>query len=116
MSNGNTGAFGCATLIIAVVAFAGIGIAKNAHRVEHNACVVEDKDRAGSSDGGSDMRVYTSCGVFAVKDSLWLARWDSADVYRSIEVGETYTLETAGWRFGLFSWFPNIVQAEVSDA
>ncbi|QAB17467.1 hypothetical protein Leucomu_05625 [Leucobacter muris] len=94
-----------------VVAALAVGLFANLHRVDHASCLVEDKDRA-AVDGGSDMRVYTDCGIFRVKDSLFLMRWDSADVYQGIEVGESYDFETAGWRVPFLSWFPNIVAAE----
>lgn len=105
------GAFGCFMVVVLVVAALAVGAFGNLHRVEHAGCLVEDKDRAASS-SGSSMRVYTDCGIFGVKDSVWLMRWNSADLYQQIEVGATYDFETSGWRFGLLSWFPNIVSAE----
>ncbi|MFD5599889.1 hypothetical protein ACFWHR_07505 [Leucobacter sp. NPDC058333] len=105
------GAFGCLAIVLLILLAGSIGITKSLHRVEHTSCVVEEKDRA-ASEHGSDMRVYTSCGIFAVADSIWLLRWNSADVYQQIEVGKTYDLETSGWRVPLLSWFPNIVKAE----
>lgn len=105
------GAFGCLVLVVLVIAALAVGLFASMHRVEHSGCIVEDKDRA-STESGSDMRVYTDCGIFRVKDSLFLGRWDSADVYQRIKVGESYDFETAGWRVPLLSWFPNIVSAE----
>lgn len=108
----NPGTFGCLAIVLLLLLAGGIGITKSLHRVEHTSCVVEEKDRA-AGENGSDMRVYTSCGIFTVADNFWLLRWNSADVYQQIEVGKTYNFETSGWRVPPLSWFPNIVKAEV---
>jgi len=72
-------------------------------------CVVTDKDRTSNSGGLSSMRIYTdNCGVLLVKDNWFEGVTNSADIYGSITVGETYTFETTGYRVGLFSWFPII--------
>ncbi|MDN5971837.1 hypothetical protein [Bifidobacterium crudilactis] len=78
----------------------------------HTGCVVTDKDRTSTSDGGSDMRVYSSCGTFQVADELLVGRFDSADVYAQIEVGRTYTFETGWWRIDWMSRFPNILSVK----
>lgn len=76
----------------------------------HTACVVEDKDRT-TTENGSDMRVYTSCGVFSVKDMFFTGDFDSADKYASLDTGKTYTIDTTGYRIPLFSSFPVIREA-----
>lgn len=74
----------------------------------HTACVVEDKDRTTDSEGGSDMRVYTSCGVFTVQDMLFAGEFDSADKYANLDIGKTYTIDSTGYRIPLISSFPVI--------
>jgi hypothetical protein len=77
----------------------------------HTDCVVSDKDRTTTSSGTSDARIYTdNCGVFQVADSWIKGEFNSADTYSDIEVGETYTFTTIGWRFGPLSMFPNIIE------
>lgn len=106
-----------ALFIAAVVLVCGGGIgytvAANAHETTHTSCVVESKDRTKSSDSGSsEMRVYTSCGTFAVGD-VWLrGHFDSADLYGSISEGKSYDLTTIGWRVPILSKFPTIIEAE----
>lgn len=76
-------------------------------------CQVEDKDRAARAKGGSDMRVYTAdCGVLRVQDMFWAGRFDSADLYASIEPGHTYEFRVTGVRLEFFSKFPNIRSVE----
>ncbi|UDL16538.1 hypothetical protein SEA_ZOOMAN_297 [Microbacterium phage Zooman] len=78
-------------------------------------CVVNDK-QAINRDGKTDYRVFTdNCGVFGVQDDIWLWQWNSADVFGSIKVGETYDFEAYGWRNGLMSTFPNIKTAHLVD-
>lgn len=98
-----------ALLVLAAIGF-GIFLATSQylHHETHTACVVEDKDRTTNSKGGSNMRVYTSCGVFTVQDMLFAGEFDSADKYASLDTGKTYTIETTGYRIPLISSFPVI--------
>ena len=84
-----------ALVALGVLAVIGLGIflasAQYRNPQTHTACVVEDKDRTTTEDG-SDMRVYTSCGVFTVQDMLFSGEFDSADKYASLDTGKTYTL------------------------
>lgn len=93
----------------------GVGVYGGVRTTEHTACEVTDKDRTSNSEGKSSMRVYTSCGTFEVADSLFIGRWDSADVYADIEVGETYDFTVRGWRVGFLSHFPNIDTYELTS-
>lgn len=96
---------------LGVLAVIGLGIflasAQYRNPQTHTACVVEDKDRTTTKDG-SDMRVYTSCGVFTVQDMLFAGEFDSADKYASLDTGKTYTIDTTGYRIPLISSFPII--------
>ena len=94
--------------VLAVIG-SGIFLASAQYRnpQTHTACVVEDKDRT-TTKNGSDMRVYTSCGVFTVQDMLFSGEFDSADKYASLDTGKTYTIDTTGYRIPLISSFPVI--------
>lgn len=100
-----------ALVALGVLAVIGLGIflasAQYRNPQTHTACVVEDKDRTTTEDG-SDMRVYTSCGVFTVQDMLFAGEFDSADKYASLDTGKTYTIDTTGYRIPLISSFPVI--------
>lgn len=79
-------------------------------------CLVTDKDRVASSNGGSDMRVYTeNCGVMRVKDNLFTGTFNAADLYAGIEPGETYDFKVTGFRLPVLSQFPSIYDYEVSS-
>ena len=45
-------------------------------------------------------------------DSILRWKFNSAD-FNASEIGKTYTVKTAGMRFGIFSMFPNILDMEV---
>ena len=50
--------------------------------------------------------------VFQITDSILAGRFNSADVYASIEVGKTYDFGVRGERNELLSWYPNIYEWE----
>lgn len=73
-------------------------------------CTVTDKDRG--ADEGS-YRVYTEeCGQLANEDSVWRGKYDSADVWQDLKVGETYRLHVVGYRIPFLSQFPNVLSVE----
>ena len=74
-------------------------------------CTVEDKESVAIKDG-HEYRVYTDCGNFVVEDAMFARNFHASDTYRGLEVGETYQLETIGFRIPFFSAFPNILNAE----
>jgi hypothetical protein len=49
--------------------------------------------------------------VYENKDAWFFFKWNSGDILRDLNVGETYTFHTYGWRFPFWSWFPNIITA-----
>lgn len=74
---------------------------------------VKEKERiCESSTQGSNCRylVYTDNGVYENTDSLWYWKWDSSDVYGSLDEGKTYKATVYGFRFPFMSWYKNIVE------
>ncbi len=57
-----------------------------------------------------EYRVYTTCGTFNVRDDVTIVRFNSADLYGSIEPNKVYTFKVGGLRVGYLSLFPNILQ------
>ena len=53
---------------------------------------------------------YGETRVFSMEDTLIKGRWNTADDYAEIEVGETYTFTVIGWRVPFFSWYENIIK------
>lgn len=95
-----------------VILFGTVGLSYSySHYNERTVVVtVTDKDRGG--DEGS-YRVYTEDdGTFANVDSWWRGKVDSADVWQQIEPGHTYRFHVVGWRLGLTSDFPNILDVQ----
>lgn len=72
-------------------------------------CSVKEKDRGGNDDG---MRVYTSCGTFQNTDSWFRGKTDSGDLWARIHVGSTQEFTVVGWRLGITSDFPNILEVK----
>ena len=48
--------------------------------------------------------------VFEITDSLFKWRFDSSNVYASIEEGKTYVFTVGGSRSEFLSWYPNIYE------
>ena len=46
--------------------------------------------------------------VLMDRDTIVFGKFNSADIYASVEIGKKYTFYTYGWRVPLFSWFENI--------
>lgn len=104
---------GLVALGVVIILALGIFYVSTAYQIKsYSNCKVEDKDRTRNSDGGSDARVYTSCGVFQVADSLVRGEFNSADTYSKIKVGQTYDFEAQGPRVGILSMFPNILEVK----
>lgn len=72
----------------------------------YESCTVTDKDRI-----SSDMRIYSSCGVFQVQDMMFNLEFSSSDLFGSIEEGKTYNFDTTGKRIPFLSMFPIIRNA-----
>ena len=75
---------------------------------------VTDKDIK-NYDSSSKFLVFTKTEngetrVFSVEDTLIKGRWNSADDYAEIEVGETYTFTVIGWRIPFFSEYENVIE------
>lgn len=105
--------FGVVAVFIGVIWYQ---IAWQNSQETYASCTVEEKDRTTNSEGESDMRIYTDCGVFRVGDNFWTFTFASADTYSSIDIGETYDFKTIGWRAPVFSQFPLILEATPSAA
>lgn len=100
------------TLFGLVFGVGGFALWNTFQRDDLNACVVEHKE---STAGGSanEYRIYTeNCGVLVVDDSVFAGRWDSADAYHEMTVGETYDMHVQGGRYPFFSMFPNVLVAK----
>ncbi len=98
-------------LILLVVAVIGIYPAISYSTVDHTVIMVEEKERANTKGGGYYLVFTEAKGVMEISDSLWFWRWDSSDLYGELKAGEFYYVKTEWFRFGLFSMYPNILEA-----
>lgn len=74
---------------------------------------VSYKDRVcKSTDQGSDCEylIFTDQGTFKVTDTILYMNFKSSDVYGKLEINSTYRMKVVGWRLGIFSQYPNIVE------
>lgn len=98
------------TAIIATLLI--IGVAYTMDRNEVGPCTVTGKESV-MVEGNNQYRVYTEeCGTFIVKDTLFSLRFNSADTYSALKEGGSYNLRTQGFRLGITSSFPNILDYE----
>lgn len=72
----------------------------------YEVIAVEEKERGTEK---SPYLIYTADSVYSVEDSLWFGDFRASDRYNQLDVGKTYRCNVAGWRFGLLSWYPNII-------
>lgn len=85
----------------------------------HSGCLVTDKETLyASGGGGMDFnyvrRLATTCGQFEVKDAIEAGVTTSYDMWAKLQVGKAYDLRTGGFRIGVVSEFPIVL--EVRDA
>lgn len=86
-----------------------MGVSYTMDRNEVGPCTVTGKESV-MVEGNNQYRVYTEeCGTFIVKDTLFALRFNSADTYSSLKDGESYQFRTQGFRLGITSTFPNIL-------
>jgi hypothetical protein len=85
---------------IALSALLGLcALSSGYHRATETTmtCTVIDTDRVYNMDGQvRGYRLHTTCGVLDLRDVPTYWAWDSIELYRSIEAGETYTFTTTG--------------------
>ncbi|QPL13931.1 hypothetical protein SEA_NANCYRAE_56 [Gordonia phage NancyRae] len=94
---------------VAVAVSAGCS---NFNQEWHTGCTVTGKDTLYAGSGGDTQREYrlsTSCGTFTVGDTL-AGGFNSWDTWTQLREGETYDLRTGGYRIGLFSQFPTVIE------
>ena len=75
------------------------------------------KDVVNNGENGHEYRVYTSGATYVVKDYYGSegSRFDSADLYGRIKVGETYIIRSFGYRVPWASSFWNIESVTSTD-
>ena len=113
--NGGGKAIGAIVIAILVLVI-GIGMVKSYYSEKTYQISVTEKDIKNYGDGGKFL-VFAeledgTIRVFSIEDTLIKGRWDSADDYARIQVGESYTVTVIGWRVPFLSWYENIIEIQ----
>lgn len=101
-------------IVVLVVAVFGWLIFRAYTATHHRTVVVTGKERVCKSTNKGDhcdYLLFTDGGTFKVGDSIVAFRFNSSDVYGEIAPCHRYDLSYYGWRFGLTSTYPNVIEA-----
>lgn len=84
---------------------------------EREVCfTVTDRERIVETDSdgqiSSKYLVFTDEGTFENTDSLLRGKFRSSDHQGFLQEGQSYNATVYGWRIGVFSSYPNIVDAQ----
>lgn len=101
--------------IIAAIALAVPYFSYQYGTTDERMITVEDRERV--CDGRRDCRylIFTDNGVLENTDSLAHGKFRSSDVYADLEPGARFQVRTYGYRVGILSWYPNIIEYERLD-
>jgi len=72
---------------------------------------VKEKERVASRNS-SKYLIFCRVEVFECTDSLLFWKWDSSDIYGSLERGHAYRVRVVGWRLPFMSMYRNILEIE----
>jgi hypothetical protein len=59
--------------------------------------------------------IFTDQGTYSNTDALLHGKFNSSDIYGRIEIGKRYRLTSYGWRIGVTSSYPNIINATLVE-
>jgi hypothetical protein len=99
------------TAVVLVIAIFTFNIVSYFH-TETFTTKVTSKERITKKSGDnieSFYLVYTDIGTLKLEDDVLRGNWESSDVYGKLKNDSSYTFTTTGYRFGLFSMYPNII-------
>lgn len=81
--------------------------------IETATITVKEKERvcSGSSNGTScKYLIYTDQGVYENVDDFWQWKFNSSDIYSTLEEGYTYEATVNGFRIPFLSMYKNILE------
>jgi len=107
--------FGILFVAIIFAAFFTYGITYALTIGEENI-IVKEKWTKFSGDDAKYLISSKNGQVFEISDSLIKMRFDSSNLYSNIESGQSCKIKTQGWRFGFFSDYKNILEADCDAA
>lgn len=103
------------TYLIIILVFIGMGLGFGYIRNQARATVTDTVLRSERvvDSGGKSSRylIYGKKETYEDTDSLWFWKWNSSDIYGSIQVGQKCEFLVVGWRVPFLSWYRNIITA-----
>lgn len=98
-------------VVVLILSAVGYQVARYSNKETFNATVTEKERIITSSDGdvSSYYLVFTDKGTYTLKDELLYGNFRSSDMYGKLKINESYEFTTIGFRFGMTSTYPNIV-------
>jgi hypothetical protein len=94
-------------IILFVIGFGTYG-AIYYNSAETITITVVDKERVLTGDA-SKYLVFTEDEVFENTDELLFLKFNSSDIYRDLDPGQTYNVVVVGWRVPFLSMYRNII-------
>ena len=78
---------------------------------------IEIKDKFIKNDGKSSkyLVVDTNNTTYEISDLLFIGKFNSTDIYNSIDIGKSYKIYTTGFRIHVFSLYQNINKVELEE-
>lgn len=104
------------SILVAVVILLGVvGVSSCTSSLYFNdtniVATVKSKESI-NKDKGHTYLIFTDKGVFENDDCLFRGKFNSSDVYASIEEGKTYKFTVIGWRVPFLSTYKNIIKVK----
>ena len=97
--------------LITLIILVGIGYSLGyALTVGEETITIKEKWVKYSGDDAKYLISSEDGQVFQITDSILKWRFDSSNLYAYLEQGETYNIDTQGWRFGFLSSYKNIIR------
>lgn len=76
---------------------------------------VKDKFIKTADNEGKYLVVDTNNNTYKIEDLFFIGKFNSTDIYNSIEVGKKYKIKTTGFRIHIFSMYQNINKVELLE-
>jgi hypothetical protein len=100
-------------ILVPVMIIGSIFLAVSGHQNRQKIKTkVTDKERITQQSGdklNSFYLIYTEAGTFKLEDDIFYGNFNSSDWYGQIHRDSTYAFEVVGYRIGVLSSYPNIV-------
>lgn len=76
---------------------------------------IKDKFIKNGNGSGKYLVVDTNNKTYEISDLLFIGKFNSTDIYNSIDIGRSYKVYTTGFRIHIFSLYQNINKVELLE-